>query len=64
VQHGGQQRVIDLSAVQARDEAIRPRREAGGPLRKRRGVGAIDDFVGVAGEAVERVHMASFPRGQ
>jgi hypothetical protein len=50
--------------VQARDEAIRPRREAGGPLGKRRGVGAIDDFVGVAGEAVERVHMASFPRGQ
>ena len=64
VQHGRQQRVVDRRAVQAGHEPAGPVVEPGGPLGRRQVLGAVDDLVGVAGEAVEGVHMSPFPGGQ
>ena len=62
VQHRRQQRVVDRLAAQPGEEPVGPLGQPGRPLGRRQRLGAVDDLVGVPGEAVEGVHMPAFPR--
>ena len=52
------------SPAQPGQEPVRPVAQPRGALGRRQRLGAVDDLVGVAGEAVQRVHVRALPGGQ
>jgi hypothetical protein len=63
VQHGGQERVVDRCAAQAREELVGPVAQLGGTLGRGQRVGAVDDLIRVSGESVQRVTCRRFQAG-
>jgi hypothetical protein len=65
VEHGREQRVVDRGTVQAGEEPLAPGAEGGGLASWVQGrCEVVDELVGVAGKAVQGVHVAALPARQ